>query len=119
MKFQASVGSTRPDVFLEIAGKERQLAFDLNAIAHVEKLTGLNLFREALAAEVMSATTLRALLFASLLPYDDTVTLEEVGSWVTWRNQRVIQQAVVAAWAESIPVVSDDAPGEAEAQAVQ
>lgn len=110
--------ATLPDVSLIIGGKTRQLCFDFSAICTVERLTGLNLLKSAVSE--VSATNLRALLYAALLRDDPTLTLEEVSKWITMKNVGVIHQALVTAWFGSVEDADQDAdeqPGEAPAQA--
>lgn len=107
---------TLPDVSLMIDGQERHLSFDMEAICRVEQLTGLNLFKSAVSE--VNATNLRALLYAALLREDPTLTLEQVGKWITMRNVGNIHQALVTAWFGSIDAEDkDEQPGEAPAQA--
>lgn len=110
-----AIDPTLPDVTLKIGGKVRHLAFDYHSIVTVEKLTGLNLLSEAFEG---SFTNLGALLYAALLRDDSTITLDEVGSWITFRTAPIISQAVISAWIGSIPEpTKDEAPGEAVAAA--
>ena len=116
-RFNADIGTLLPDVSLTIGGKERQLRYDLASVALVEKLTGINLF--AAAVSDASNTTIRALLYASLLPDDPEVTPEEVASWVRPGNIGVIHEAVLTAWFESRKPAepkTESAKGEDQAQ---
>lgn len=87
---------TLPNVSLILNGVERHLAFDFNAIVQVELLTGINLLKSAITE--LSATNVRALLWASLLKENPDLTVEEVGGWITMHNVVLIQQAVITAW---------------------
>ena len=82
-RFNADLGTMRPDVVLTIGGQDRQLSYDLASVALVEKLTGLNLFAASTADA--SSTTIRALLYAALLPHDATLTLDQVAEY-SWAN---------------------------------
>jgi hypothetical protein len=103
---------------ITIGGKERHLCFDFNAICEVGKLTGINLLQESVST--VEANSLRALLYASLLHEDSTLTIDLVGSWITMKNLAQVRASILTAWFES---VSDDEakveskPGEAPAQA--
>lgn len=108
---------TLPDVSLVIGGQERHLCFDFEAICKVEQLTGLNLLKSAVSE--VSATNLRALLYAALLRDDPALSLEQVSKWITMHNVANIHQALVTAWFGSVDQQEskDDEPGEAPAQA--
>lgn len=105
---------TLPDVSLILNGVERHLCYDHNAIAQVEKITGLNLLYAAASAP--NAIALRALLWSALLKENPELSLEEVGSWITPRNIPTIHAALQAAWYGSIPE-DDGEVGEVQAQA--
>jgi hypothetical protein len=105
---------TLPDVSIVIGGKERHLCFDVNAIVVVEKETKLNLLREAFSEPTFTNT--RALLFATLLHDDPSLTLDEVGSWLNFSNLDTAYNAIRTTWFASKPE-SDEQPGEAPAQA--
>lgn len=108
---------TLPDVSLVIGDKERHLCFDFNAICTVKKLTGINPLTAA--ADTADPENLRAILLASLLRDDPLLTLDEVGSWITFRNWQHINNAIATAWFASIDETDtkDEQPGEAPAQA--
>lgn len=107
---------TLPDVALVLNGKTHHLAFDFNAIVLAEKATGINLLRSIV--NEISATNLRALLWAALLKENPKLTVEEVGTWITMRNAATIHNALITAWFGSIeePKETEAAPGEDEAQ---
>lgn len=109
---------TLPNVSLKLGGHEYHLAFSFNSIALVEKETGINLLKASLGE--ISAVTLRALLWAALLPENPDFTIERVGDLITMRNAAVAHQALVTAWFGSIEEPTDEAStssGEAQAQA--
>jgi hypothetical protein len=91
-----------PKVSVELDGKSYGLAFDFNALARAEELTGLNMLK-ALDFQGLSATTFRALLFASLLKLQPEVTLEEVGSLIQYAKLPDLYKAVARAYTESQP----------------
>ena len=105
---------TLPNVALILNGIERHLCYDFNAIVEAEKSTGVNLLLAAIEAQ--SATTLRGLLWAALRKEDPTLTIEQVGSWITMRNAPIIHQALITAWFGSIDEQKDEPQGEAPAQ---
>jgi hypothetical protein len=106
----------QPTVGLEIGGKTRKLAFDFNAICVVTELTSIDLLESSLMR--WTPPVARALLFASLLHDDPTLTLEEAGSWVTINNLGNIRPAIEAAWFGSFGTTDteDESLGEAQAQ---
>ncbi len=117
MKFSCATVTdpTLPDVTLEIGGRDRKLAFDMASILTVEQQTGVNLMAAALTE--VSATSMRAVLYAALLHDDPDLSIEQVGKWIDFRTTGVIQQAILAAWYGSLPKAKDDDAGEDQAQA--
>jgi len=106
---------TLPDVSLLIGGKERHLVFDFNAICVAEKVSGVNLLKAAVSE--INATNIRGLLYAALLRDDPKLTLDEVGSWSSFKNLANVHTAITTAWFASIDEQKDEQPGEAPAQA--
>ena len=96
----SSIDPTLPQVTLTIGGKDRSLAFDYRAMCVVEKLTGVNLLQDSVEANF---TLLGAMLFAALLHDDPELTLDEVGSWIHFKNAPVVYQALMSAWWGSLP----------------
>ncbi|MBB5066144.1 hypothetical protein [Granulicella mallensis] len=90
---------TLPDVSLILNGVERHLCYDFNAIAQAEIHTGINLLRNITD---VSATNLRALLWAALLKENPKLTIEEVGSWITLHKVPAIHNAIITAWFGSL-----------------
>lgn len=79
-------------VSIIIGGKERELESNFNRLIEAETLVGrptFELFRN------VDAVALRALLWASLK--DSTATIEEVGSWLNFRNLQLVQTALIHA----------------------
>jgi hypothetical protein len=104
---------------IHLGGKDRSLCFDFNAICEVSKLTGLNLLEASVST--VEANNLRALLYASLLHDEPTsLTLNEVGSWITMKNLPEVRATILTAWFESVTddekTEGDNKPGEAQAQ---
>lgn len=61
-------------------GKPRNLKFDINAIANVERelKTGLN----SIMGERMGLDVLRVMLWAGLKHEDQSLTVEKIGNWI-------------------------------------
>jgi len=91
---------TRPAVNIML-DKERRLLFDLNAMAAFEDATGKSVF--SLKAASLGAKDLRALLWSMLLHEDDTLTLKQVGSWITPGNMAGIAEQLTLAFAAAMP----------------
>jgi hypothetical protein len=108
---------TLPNVSIILGGEERHLCFDYNAIVLVEKATGVNLIESA--AGVQSATSLRAMLWASLLKENPKLTVDQVGAWITMHNAPGIYAALLAAWFASTadPDAGEETQTEGEAKA--
>lgn len=102
-----------PKVPLKVGDEEYTLAYDFNAIAKAEELTGLNLFT-SFSFQQLSVTKFRAMLFASLLKYQPKITVEQVGSLITAQNLAEITIKMVEAWHASRPDVTDQGNAEAE-----
>jgi len=99
---------TLPNVSLILGGVERHLCYDFNSIVQVERLTGINLLQSAITE--LSATNLRALLWAALLKGNADLTIDEVGNWISLRNAASIHQAIITAWFGSVE--ESDSKGE-------
>ena len=67
--------------------KPRSLRFDLNAMAAYEDATGKSAFA---IGDNISATSIRALLWACLIHEDDTLTIEQVGRLIHTGNMQEI-----------------------------
>lgn len=111
------IDPTRPDVTIKIGGEVRSLTFDYQAICKVEKLTGVNMLQDSVDADF---SLLGSMLYAALLPMhngpENPLTLDEVGSWINFKNAPIVYQAVMDAWHGSLPKAKADT-GEATAQA--
>jgi hypothetical protein len=92
----------RPEVKVDLGGKVRVMKFDLNAMAEYEELTGKNILSR-FNTKNMGARELRALLFACLSGDDETLTLKDVGSWVTPATMNEISSALTDAFSASVP----------------
>ncbi len=81
--------------------KPRKLLYDLNAMAGFEKETGKSFLD--LSKEKMTATLIRAILWAGLIHEDKALTVEKVGSLITPSNMLDIQDKVMEAQTLNMP----------------
>ena len=93
------------DVVLD---KPRRLLYNLNAMAAYERETGKNFM--AISEEKMSATIVRAILWAGLVHEDKDLTVEQVGEMMSTDNMLAIQEKVLLAMTANAPVAK--APAE-------
>jgi len=99
-------GKVKPEVTIQLGGRERHLRFDLNAMAAFEKATGKNLFEAKVAKELaknLSPVLLRALLWACLCHEDESLTLEQVGGMITRDNMAEINNSLWDAYTRAVP----------------
>lgn len=75
-------------IFLD---RERNLKFDLNALEIIEEMSGVSLDK---AVETMNMKTLKVLLYSGLVHEDADLTLEKVGSMVTFENLQDVSIAL-------------------------
>lgn len=101
------VNKARPDIPITL-DKPRKLRFDLNAMATFEDITGRNAF-SGLNAKQLGARELRALLFACLFHEDETLTLKQVGSWITPENMQNVAAKMTMALEAAMPEPEKDA----------
>jgi len=114
--FNASTNPTLPSVAIVIGGKERPMAFCYKAIAALEGKHQQSVGELLGKVDRLSLAT--DLLHAALWRDDQTLTVEQVSTWVTFHNLRPIQDALLATWFGSLPD-KDESSGEAEAQATE
>jgi len=93
---------TNPSVEIEIGGKLRHLLLDLNAMATFEEIVGKSFF-DLSETEHMGARELRAFLYVCLLHEDDSLTLEQVGSWITMESMGGIAKRLTRALKAAMP----------------
>ncbi len=79
-----------------------KLVFTLNALATAESLTKLNLL-QALNITDMSVSSLRGLLYATLLKFHPKMTIEQAGDLLQRVGIKPALEAVFAAWSASQP----------------
>lgn len=85
---------------LKLGRKTYQLAFDFDAIARAEKMTGMSLLAGVEWANV-GVERVRAMLFASAQMAHPQVTLEEFTPFIRPRYIGRIEAALVKAWMAS------------------
>lgn len=100
------MSKTNPGVKIELGGKERTMILDLNAMATYEEVTGKSLFNADMKS--IGAKELRALLWACLIHEDESLTLKQVGAWITGDNMGEVAQKLSAARGEAIPESKGD-----------
>lgn len=100
---------TLPTIVLRLGGVDRHPRYDHNAIVQAEAATGINLLTAMV--DDITATKLRGLLWASLLPDDPDLTLEDAGKLINPLNIGTIHSALLASWFGSL---SDDEEPKAE-----
>jgi hypothetical protein len=101
-----------PNVELIVKGETYHLAYDFNAICLAEKETGINLLTSVIGE--ITASSLRGLLWASLLKENPELTLDEVGALIQPTNIPTVRKAIVTTWFGSVQ--DPDASGEAKAR---
>lgn len=87
---------------LTLNGQTYQLAYDFEAIAQAEELTGLSLLVGVNWSQI-GVRQIRAMLYASLLKAQPKITLDDLTPLLTVRNIAPIERALAAAWVESTP----------------
>lgn len=96
------------DVELEIGGRVRKLLFTVNAACVAERELG----REILTGKFFSKLgflELRALLFAMLLHEEKSLTIDQVGSWMTFADFGKYINAIIKAYKLAMPDVDEAA----------
>jgi len=91
--------------------KIRKLKLDLNAMAIFEETAGLSCF-DQVTWEKMSARTVRALLWAALLHEDSTLTLTDVGGFVSMENLEYVTGKLMEAWQKAAPKAEGEKGGQ-------
>lgn len=99
----AAVNPTLPAVSVEVGGMTYSLAFDFNAMAQAEAVTGLNLL-QCLNFQNLNSTKVRGLLYAAMLKAQPKTTLEDAGALFNHPNSvDKLMNAVVEAYLGSQP----------------
>ena len=94
------MNKAKPEVKIQL-DKERTIRFDLNAMSNFEKVTGRNILTNAL--ENLSANEIRALLWACLTDEDPSLTIEQVGKFVTLENMTEVAEKLNEAFTVAMP----------------
>lgn len=89
--------------------KERSLKLTLNAMVKFEEATGKSLLKEADLFK-MTATDLRALLWACLLHEDKALTLDQVGDMIDISNINIVAKKLGDAWTAALPESKELSP---------
>jgi hypothetical protein len=89
--------------------KERVLRFDMNAQVVFEDATGENTLDGEFWKKKMTAKTTRALIWACLVHEDRSLTLEQVGAFLTPQNSAKVSVALNRAMVMSAPELEEDA----------
>lgn len=84
-------------------GKEWPIVITHNVLIECEELTGMNVLTGDVNLLRPSAKLLRALLFLALQRAGAKYTIEEVGDLITPHNVVKLQEAILTAWAASMP----------------
>lgn len=74
--------------------KPRKLVFDLNAMSAYEEATGKSAFE---IGEAVTASSIRALLWACFIHEDESLTLKDVGKLIHAGNMQEITQKINSA----------------------
>ena len=92
----------QPDVKIML-DRERTLRLDLNSMCKYERATRKNLFDGSLSGTSMSASNMRAMLWACLLDDDPTLTLKQVGSLISADNMTEVASRLNEAFEVAVP----------------
>ncbi len=92
---------------INLGGKDRKLSFDLNAMVAYEETTGKRVtsWKEGY---IPNMKEMRVIIWACLISDnisdDESITLQEVGSWVTMENFHAVVDKVMGIVDDSLPV---------------
>lgn len=93
-----------PFTTLVAGDKEYSLLWNYNAIATAENLSGLRLLSASIDLSSLSASELRALLYAAMLKKHPKITLNAVGDLIQQVGMRKVAGALLGAWIAAQPV---------------
>jgi hypothetical protein len=79
------------------------LAFDFNAIAVAEEVSGVNLMKALSNLNDLSASQFRGLLYAALIKAQPEIAIEEVGQLINLTTMAPLQLALAEAYINSMP----------------
>jgi hypothetical protein len=97
-------------VEVKVGGETFSIIITHNTLIECEQLTGLNLLAGEANILKPSFTLMRALLYVALKHAGAHYTIEQVGELIHPQNLLAIQEALITAWAASMPD-EDAAPG--------
>jgi hypothetical protein len=95
-------------VELKLAGETWPIVLNHNILIEAEELTGLNVLAGEVNLLKPSAKLVRALLYLSLKRAGADYTLAEVGELIHPANIAPVQEALLMAWAASMPEEETD-----------
>jgi hypothetical protein len=87
---------------LDDGDKMYKLCFNFNSLAVAEEITGQNLLK-ALDMSAMSISSVRGLLYATLLKFNPKVSLAEAGDILQRCGVKAVIEKVIEAWSLSQP----------------
>jgi uncharacterized protein with ATP-grasp and redox domains len=93
--------------------REREMRFDLNAMTLYEEVTGKSSFE---IGNNMSATTVRAILYASLKDDDPNLTLKDVGNLISTKNLSKVTEKLTELLNASFGQAEEQAEGNTNRQ---
>jgi len=96
------MNKARPDIKIDL-DRERSMCLDLNAMCEFEKVTGKSLTDGSFSGTNMSASDIRAMLWACLLGDDSELTLEQVGSLISVENIADVAMKLNKAFEVAVP----------------
>ncbi len=87
---------------IHLGGKDRKVSFDLNAMIAYEEATGKKVtsWQEGYTPNMKE---MRVIIWACLISGDESITLQEVGSWVTMENFHAVVNKVMGIVDDSLP----------------
>jgi hypothetical protein len=94
-------------VEIRLDGKNWPIVITHNVLIECEDLTGLNVLAGEVNLVRPSAKLVRGLLYLALKRADAKYTLAEVGDLITPHNIVKVQEALLTAWAASMPDEED------------
>jgi hypothetical protein len=99
----------KTEKFPVVLDKTRFLAYDLNAFCHLESKFG-HLTKALEQMQSGSFTAIRAFLWAGLVHEEESLTEQEVGSWITPHNLETVAERIVEAIQASLPEEKKNQP---------
>ena len=111
MKKNASQPAADPTVRytkLALADVIYLLAFDFNAMALAEEISGLNLLQSMRSLGDLSVSQTRALLYAALLKKQPKMTLADAGNLLNFRTLPLITKTLGEALTNSLPEETEE-----------